>query len=127
MRKTVRGLIGLAGFLTLWELASRIGLLDKRWVPAPSGVATRMVELFGQAEFRVDLVATVLAWLIAMLIAVGVALPLGLLLGSVPVLRTATSVVVEFLRPLPAVTLIPLMMITVGGGAQTKILIAAFA
>lgn len=127
MRSSVRGLIGLGAFLALWEAADRIGPLDPRFVPPPSGVATRIVDLFAQAEFRADFVATVLAWLIALLLAILIAVPLGLLLGSVPVLRGATSTVVEFLRPIPSVTLIPLAFDVLGDGAQTKIALAVFA
>jgi len=96
-------------------------------VPPPSAVATSIGGLFGQADFRADLVATVLAWLIATLLAVAIAVPVGLVLGSVPVLRTATSAIVEFLRPVPSVTLIPLVLVAFGEGAQTKIILATFA
>jgi NitT/TauT family transport system permease protein len=126
MRRSVRGLIGLVVFLALWEAAGRTGLLDARYVPPPSGIATRIVGLFGQPEFVADFVATVLAWLIAMCIATAIAVPLGLLLGSVPVLQGATSTVVEFLRPIPSVTLIPLAFVVLGDGAQMKIALAAF-
>jgi NitT/TauT family transport system permease protein len=127
MRKSVRGLIGLVGFVALWELTGRLRLLDPTLVPPPSAVATSIRGLFGQADFRADLVATVLAWLIATLLAVAIAVPAGLLLGSVPVLRTATSAVVEFLRPVPSVPLIPLVLVAFGEGAQTKIILATFA
>jgi NitT/TauT family transport system permease protein len=127
MPKSVRGLIGLVGFVALWELASRIGLLDPTYVPGPSQVTVRIGQLLGQPDFRADLVATVLAWLIAIVLATAIAVPVGLVLGSVPGLRTATSAVVEFLRPVPSVTLIPLVLIAFGEGAQTKIILATFA
>lgn len=126
-RSSTRGLLGMAGFLALWELASRTGLVDPRYVPAPSTVATRLWQLFGLSVFRVDVVATVLAWLIAIAISCVVAIPLGLLLGSVPGLSSATSVVVEFLRPIPPVALVPLAIVALGDGAQSKIALAAFA
>jgi NitT/TauT family transport system permease protein len=127
MRKSVRGLTGLACFVALWELACRTRLLDPTFIPPPSQVASAIGGLLADADFRADLVATVLAWLIATLLAVAIAVPAGLLLGSVPVLRTATSVVVEFLRPVPSVTLIPLVLVAFGEGAQTKIILATFA
>jgi NitT/TauT family transport system permease protein len=127
MRKSVRGLIGLACCTALWELADRIRLIDPTFLPPPSRIAASIGTLLGQAEFRADLVATVLAWLIATLLAIAISVPAGLLLGSVPGLRTATSAVVEFLRPVPSVTLIPLVLIAFGDGAQTKIILATFA
>ena len=127
MRPWIRGLIGLVVFLALWEIACRAALVDARFVPPPSQVLTTAGRLLGDREFRTDLVATVLSWLISMLIATGIAVPAGLVLGSVPLVRTATSAVVEFLRPIPPVALIPLALIVLGDGAQTKIALAAFA
>jgi NitT/TauT family transport system permease protein len=125
-RANVRGLIGLAGFLVLWELASRTHIVDPRYIPAPSTMAGEVGRLFSQPQFSADFIATVLAWFIVMLISVAIALPLGMLLGSIPGLRVATSAIVEFIRPVPAVTLIPVVIVAFGDGAQTKIILAVF-
>jgi NitT/TauT family transport system permease protein len=125
-RSSVRGLIGLVGFLILWELTSRSHLVDPRYVPAPSTMAVQLGHLFAQQQFVADLIATVLAWFIAILIAAVIAIPLGLVLGSIPGLRVATGAIVEFIRPVPAVTLIPVMIVAFGDGAQTKIILAVF-
>ncbi|HEX3786947.1 MAG TPA: ABC transporter permease [Pseudonocardiaceae bacterium] len=127
MRKPVRGLIGLAGFLVLWELASLFGVFDAKFVPSPVTVVSNLVNLFGQQEFVTDLVATVLAWLISIALAAVIAIPLGLVLGSIRVVRETTSAVVEFLRPVPSVALIPVVMAAFGDGPQTKIIAAVFA
>lgn len=126
-RRIVLGLLGLAGLLLLWQLAGRAGWFDTRFVPVPTQVVSEIAGLFRIAEFRADFVATVLAWLIALVVATLVAVPVGLLLGSVPGLRAATSVIIEFLRPVPTVTLIPIVLIAFGDGAQIKIVLAAFA
>lgn len=127
MSRSIRGLIGLAGFLVLWELASLFGAFNPSYVPAPTTVLVNLGHLAGQQDFVADLVATVLAWLIALLAAAAIAIPLGLVLGSIPVFREATSAVVEFLRPVPSVALIPAVMAAFGDGAQTKIIAAVFA
>ena len=125
-RASVRGLIGLAGFLVLWELASRTHIVDPQFVPAPSTMAGEVGKLFSQPQFTADFVATVLAWLIVILISTAIALPVGMLLGSIPGLRVATSAIIEFIRPVPAVTLIPVVVIAFGDGAQTKIILSVF-
>ena len=125
-RSTVRGLIGLAGFLIIWELASLSHVVDPAYIPPPSTVAVQLGKLFATPEFVTDLIASVLAWLIALGIGTAIAVPLGLLFGSVPGLRVASSAVVEFLRPIPAVALIPVVIVAFGDGAQTKIILAVF-
>jgi len=123
----VRKLAGLVGFLLVWEAASRLGLVDARVLPPPSQVLLRFALLFTDQRFVADVISTVLSWLIALLCATVVGVGLGMLFGSVPALRLISMPVVEFLRPLPAVALIPLAIALFGTQAQTKIVLAAFA
>ena len=127
MGKFIRSLIGLAGFLLLWEGVVKLGLVSSSSLPPPHTVAARLADLVSDASFIRDVVATVLAWAIAMPIAIGVAVPAGLLLGSIPGLRVATRAVVEILRPIPSVALIPAALIAIGGGPGTKIALAVYA
>jgi NitT/TauT family transport system permease protein len=127
LRPLVRNLIGLAGFFLLWEGVVRLGLVERVFLPTPTDVWGALVDLLGQDTFLRDVIATVLAWLIALAIAVAVAVPTGLLLGSLPWLRTATRVLIEFLRPIPPVALIPLIIITIGSGPEAKITLAFYA
>ncbi|HWD04306.1 MAG TPA: ABC transporter permease [Amycolatopsis sp.] len=125
--RLVRNLAGLLGFLLIWEIVVRTGLIDANDVPPASVVFARIGELLGDTEFLRDVIASVLAWLIAMGISVAVAVPAGLLLGSVRWLRDATKAIVEFLRPIPSVAWIPLILIVLGGGPEAKILLAVYA
>ncbi|HEY0494233.1 MAG TPA: ABC transporter permease subunit [Kutzneria sp.] len=123
----VRKLVGLVGFLLLWEAASRLALVDSRVLPPPSEVLVRFALLGTDPRFVASAISTVLSWLIALLCATLVGVTLGLLLGSVPLVRLISTPIVEFLRPLPAVALIPLAIALFGTDAQTKITLAAFA
>ncbi|WP_024875253.1 ABC transporter permease [Saccharomonospora piscinae] len=127
MRSVVRNLAGLAAFLLLWELVVRLGVVNEEDIPPATVVLSRIVELFGQEEFLRDTIATVLAWLLALGIAAAIAIPLGLVLGSFPHVRVATRAIVEFLRPIPSVALIPLVLVTIGGGPEAKITLAVYA
>lgn len=127
MRPFIRNLIGLGGFFLIWEGAVRLGLIERVYLPTPTDVLARLVELLGQETFLRDVIATALAWLIALAIAVAIAVPAGLLLGSLPALRVATRSLVEFLRPIPPVALIPLIIIVIGSGYEAKISLAVYA
>ena len=127
MPKIVRNLIGLAGFFAIWEGAVKLGLVAEHSLPPPHVVAARLVDLVRDAGFQRDLIASVLAWTIAMPIAIAIAVPAGLLLGSIPGLRVATRAIVEFLRPIPSVALIPAALIAIGTGPETKIAFAVYA
>jgi NitT/TauT family transport system permease protein len=127
VRPLVRNLIGLGAFFALWEIAPRSGLVSADSIPPLSTVAVRLFELLGDESFLRDVLATVLAWMIALAIAIAVAVPGGLLLGSIPGLRVATRAIVELLRPIPSVALIPAALVLIGGGPETKITLAVYA
>lgn len=127
MRTAARRLTGLAVFLLLWEAAGRLELFKAGVLPPASVVIGRFFLLLGDAEFLRDVVATLLAWLITLLLASAIAVVVGLLLGSIRPLRLATGPVIEFLRPLPTVALIPLAILVLGTEAQMKIALATFA
>jgi NitT/TauT family transport system permease protein len=126
MRAARHKLVGVAVFLLLWEAACRAGLVDPLFVPPPSVVLVALVHCVGDPEFRTDAASTVLSWFIAVSVATVIGVALGLLLGSLPRLRAAGLLVVEFLRPMPGVVLIPLVIALIGIDAQTKIALATF-
>lgn len=123
----VRGVAGLVGLLLLWELASLAGFVDSRLLPAPTSVLARVVTLFGDADFVRAFVATMLTWLLSVGITIVIAVPLGMLLGSLPGVRAATGALVELVRPIPAIALIPVSTALLGAGPTTTIALAVFA
>ncbi len=127
MRAFTRGLLGIAGFLALWELLGRSSLIPADALPPPSAVFGELIAQLLDPVFLGHVVATVLALLIAVAIAIAIAVPSGLVLGSVPVVRHATRAVIEFLRPIPSVALIPLALVILGFGPETKITLAVYA
>ena len=127
LRPTARRVIGLAGLVLVWEAVSRLGLVDARVLPPPTQVLVRFGLLFTDKDFVAGAVSTVLSWVIALVCTTVIGVTLGLLLGSVPSLRLLTMPLIELLRPLPSVALIPLAIALLGTEAQTKIALGVFA
>ncbi|MCM6774726.1 ABC transporter permease subunit [Nocardia sp. CDC159] len=113
--------------LAIAELLVRTGVVSPAVLPLASTVLDRAVGLLGNGRFLADLAATVAAWAVGLLIAVVVAVPAGLVLGSVPGVRTATRVIVELLRPIPSVALIPLVSLIIGVGPRMTITLIVYA
>lgn len=127
MRNSVRSLLGVLAFLVVCEIVGRSGLAPREYLPPPSVVLTELVRLLGERTFLLDVIATVLAWFIALGISALIAVPAGLLMGNFAFLRNAAGAVVEFLRPIPSVALIPLVLVIAGGGPGAKIFLAVYA
>jgi ABC-type nitrate/sulfonate/bicarbonate transport system permease component len=121
------GLAGLLGFLALLEVVPRIGLVPERYLPPASQIADALAGELRQPSFWVALGDTLEGWAIGLAIAVAGGVGLGLLLGSVPVLRAATSSTIEFLRPIPSVALIPLAVLLFGTDLRSKLLLVVYA
>ncbi|PWU55516.1 ABC transporter permease [Micromonospora globispora] len=96
-------------------------------LPSAAQVLADTVGLFGNTEFLLDVVATMEAWAIGLAIATAIGVPLGLVLGSLRVAYEVSSVVVEFLRPIPSVALIPLAILLFGQGTEMKASLAIYA
>ena len=116
----------MVAFLCLAELLGRIGVISKA-LPLISTVLGQAFGLLGNTQFLTDTAATLGAWAAGLAITVAVGVPLGLILGSVPGVRSATRAIVEFLRPIPAVALIPLAALVLGPGQRMNITLVVYA
>ena len=125
--KWVRGLVGLAVLGVASEILGRAGIVHRDFLPPASTILGRAVGLAGDTDFLTNLWSTIKAWAIGLAIAVAGGVPLGILLGSVPVLNTAVRAVVEFLRPIPSVALIPLVSLILGSGQTTEVTLIVYA
>jgi NitT/TauT family transport system permease protein len=115
----VRRAQGLAGIVIFLLLAQALSLFIPQTVlPRASTVLAQVVRLAGNTGFLSDVGATLEAWAVGMLITVLVGVPAGLLLGSLPGVRFATMKVIEFLRPIPSVSLILLVTLVLGVGLR---------
>ncbi|RKS68940.1 NitT/TauT family transport system permease protein [Actinomadura pelletieri DSM 43383] len=126
-RRVVLGVVGVAGAVVLAEVVSRGGLVDETALPPASTVLAEAGRLAVDGEFLVDVGATLTAWAGGLALAVLVAVPLGVLLGSVPFLGTAARALVELLRPVPSVALIPLAIILFGDPTRMKMSLIFYA
>ncbi|MEO3871983.1 ABC transporter permease [Nonomuraea sp. B12E4] len=106
----ILGALGVLGFLAIVEVAGRTGLIPAAVLPPVSQVLAVAAVLPLEEQFRSDVLATLEACLSGLVIAALVAVPAGLLLGTVPFLERSVRPLVEFLRPIPSVSLIPLAM-----------------
>ncbi|WP_030106516.1 ABC transporter permease [Actinoalloteichus caeruleus] len=119
--------VTVLGVLLLAELVSRLGVLPTRYFPPASEMFVALAGQVVDPSFWVSVGQTLQGWGAGLGIAVLLAVPVGLALGTVPLLYTAVRPIVEFLRPIPSVALIPLVVLAIGTGAASKVFLAAFA
>ncbi|MEU8380530.1 ABC transporter permease [Streptosporangium sp. NPDC048865] len=121
------GALGVAGLFCVMEAAGRTGLIDPLVFPLASTVLARAAALVADAEFLSDVAATLGAWATGLLITVAIAVPLGFLLGSLPRVEGALRPIVEFLRPIPSIALIPLALAVFSDRFDMKVTLVVYA
>ncbi|MEV0582408.1 ABC transporter permease [Nonomuraea sp. NPDC050310] len=104
IRKVALGAAGVAAVLLAAEL------FGPSFLPRASAVLAAAAGLAVDPAFLAHAGATLLACGAGLAIAIMLAVPLGLLLGSVPLIERSMRPLVEFLRPIPSLALIPLAM-----------------
>lgn len=123
--------IGILGFLLLWQAAVLAGVLPSRYVPAPTEVialfATKLVDHNPDgAVLGVHIMASLQVALTGFLLAIVIGIPLGLFMGWFRGFDKFMRPIFEILRPIPPVSWIPLTIIWMGIGLQAKAFIVFF-
>jgi ABC-type nitrate/sulfonate/bicarbonate transport system permease component len=126
-RKLLLGVAGLVGFLIVWQLIPTLGLISSQYLPYATDVFVRLFEESRDLAFWRRLGLTMRAWAIGLTVATLAAVVLGTIVGLVPFLRRATHTMVEFLRPIPSVALIPLAVLMFGIQMRAALVIIIYA
>ncbi|MEV0152091.1 MULTISPECIES: ABC transporter permease [unclassified Nonomuraea] len=125
--RLLRGLAGAAGFLVAGELVIRFALSSDLVFPPPSVVLYEAARLLADPGFLAGAVTTLRNWLLGLLIAVVVAVPLGVLLGALSPVERAVRPLLEFMRPIPSVAIIPLAILLIPLDMAMKISVIVYA
>ncbi len=112
-------------FLALWELASRAGLADPRFVPPPTAVAKTLAGLASTGELAFHVGVSVRRILAGFVAGAVPAVALGLAMGLWPPVRAALMPLVASLYPIPKIAVYPLVIVYLGIGEASKVTIVA--
>ena len=110
----------------LVEAAVRLFELDDS-VAAPSDTVRALVDEMSSGGLTGELRTTLGTYVQGFGLAIAVGVALGVVIGSSRTLLAATSVVIEFLRPIPAVALIPVAFLVFGLDAPMRRFVIAYA
>ena len=128
MRPTrVLGYVLIVVLLALWELAARAGWVNPAYLPPPSSVATAWSTSVASGELPGHLATTLASWAQGFAIAAVLGVALGLAMGLFPLLRAMLTTIVELLRPMPSVAIIPIAIVLLGLGDPMKRFVVAYA
>jgi ABC-type nitrate/sulfonate/bicarbonate transport system permease component len=124
--RTVVGAFGILLAALAWEGAIEFGLIDSSVVPPLTEVLDALGEELGSDAFWTAAWRTAESTLLGLAISVAIALPLGVALGLSRRAFRSTRFVVEFLKPIPVVAILPLVLLIYGTTLEMKLVLIAF-
>lgn len=107
--------------LLAWELAVRQGWISGTFFPPPTLIASTMWAMARDDALLWHAGVSILRVLAAFLLSLVLAVPVGILMSSYRVVGAALEPIVDFIRYLPVPALVPLSIIWLGVGEETKI------
>lgn len=121
----------LLALLLAWEAVTRLGIIAPLFLPAPEAVAAKFLTVardgFADASLGEHLGASLARVFTALAAALLVGLPVGLAIGGSTIGRGIFDPLLEFLRPIPPLAYLPLIIIWCGIGELSKVLVIAIA
>jgi len=111
--------------LAVWEILSRTGILDARYVPPPSEVLRTLVALTRSGDLPYHIGISVRRILIGFLLGAIPAVAIGLVMGLSRAVRAFLMPIVAAIYPIPKIAIYPLIIFYLGIGEASKVSIVA--
>lgn len=127
MKLPYSGLITVLAFCLTWELLSYSGFIKPDiYLPPFSAVLAITVKSIWSGDLLHHMAVTLYRAMAGLIIALCLAIPLGILMGHYKKVHDAGKIIIELLRPLPPIALIPVGILFLGLYDPMKISIIAF-
>lgn len=117
LQQSLASAAGIAGAVALWQFIAAVPMAGGP-LPTFSATFAELLRLLGSGEFWTSLADTVVISLIGLGTAAVVGVVLGILVGSFDPFRYATLATLEFLKPIPPIVILPLVVLIYGPTAE---------
>ncbi len=121
------GWLVFAGLVLGWEYAGRANPELQFYIPPVSHVLAALSRLIFSGQFAAHVLATLSRFLQGYVIAALIAVSMGMVLGYFRFANNLFATVIEFLRPMPSVAIIPVAVLTLGIGDAMIIAVTVYA
>lgn len=124
-RERVLSILSPLVLLAAWELSVRAGLVDRRFIPAPSIILIALWEMLASGELARHVGASLWRIIAGFTIGVVPAVLLGLWMGLSRPVRAVVDPLIAAVYPIPKIAILPLLMVFFGIGEASKIAVVA--
>ena len=121
------GWLAFAGLLILWETASRALPGLRVYIPPISQILASLGQLLLSGAITNHLAVSLARFVEGYLIAAAIAVSLGIILGYFHYLHSLLEMLIELLRPMPSVAIIPVAILMLGIGDSMIVAVTVYA
>lgn len=125
--RVLRSTSVIAAFLAVWELAPRIGLVDKVFLPPFSEVVTAWLTIAGNGQLWEHVSASLSRALAGLAVAIVASTPLGIAIAWYRPVAEFLNPLLELFRNTAALALLPVFILILGIGETSKVALVIYA
>ncbi|WP_066901712.1 ABC transporter permease [Mycolicibacterium houstonense] len=125
--RLLRPTVVIGAFLALWEVAPRIGLVDKVFLPPFSEVVSAWFTLAGNGQLAEHVSASLSRALAGLAVAIAVSIPLGVAIAWYRPVAEFLNPILELFRNTAALALLPVFILILGIGETSKVALVIYA
>jgi len=123
----LRSLVSVLVIVAAWEAAARLRLAPPLFLPSPSAVVSRFVDLTADGSLPADLALSLMRTFAGLSLAMAAGVVLGIAMARSRVLHWLLDPLVSLGFPSPKIAFIPVFILWFGIDSLSKILLVAFA
>lgn len=125
-QRNLLALASIAGLLLLWWGVTATGLMGTVLLPSPVDVVRSFVKATLDGSLARNVGISLLRVVEGFGIALVLAVPIGIVMGSSSIARALIDPLVELLRPIPPIAVIPLVILWFGIDELSKVVVIAY-
>src|SRR6266545_432353 len=125
--RSAKGGAGVLAAVGIWETLRALSVLPDDNAPSAWAILAATARELAQGPLATAAAQTAYAWAVGFLVAVAVGVSLGVLVGLSRWAEAATGLLFDFLRPIPAVALVPVAIVLLGLGLRMQTFLTVFA
>jgi ABC-type nitrate/sulfonate/bicarbonate transport system permease component len=121
------GWLVFVGLVLTWELAAHVHAPWRFYIPPMHQIIASLVQVMASGEIAHHMLTTLMRFFTGYLIAAVIAVSLGMMLGYFPFGHSLLETLIEFLRPMPSVAIIPVAILLLGIGDGMIVAVTVYA
>jgi ABC-type nitrate/sulfonate/bicarbonate transport system permease component len=128
-RRVIRTVIVIGSVLVAWEVLARLNLVSQVFFPPPSAIWQGLLDILHTGFYGSTLLGNLFASVgrvaVGFIAAIVIGIPLGLAMARNDTIYDIVDPVLEFIRPVPPLAYIPLLVVWFGIGELPKVILIA--